>query len=232
MHATASYVPLWVKSNHSFLEGASHPEELVETAHALQLPALAITDRDGVYGIVRAHMHAKPLGLKLLLGAQLHVAGQPIVFLAPNRQGYGRLCQLISLGHAQGPKKQSRLSIAQVCEHAQEMLALSPEAALLAPLHEAFGDRLYALFPRHLHAQEHEHEAQKRAIARDLGVRPVACQEVLYHAPKRGRLQDVLTCIRHNTCLRKRAPDYVSTTSTISNRLRACSSSSPMFHNG
>ena len=52
------YVPLWCKSNYSFLEGASHPEELVEQAHGLGLPALAVTDRDGVYGIVRAHVRA------------------------------------------------------------------------------------------------------------------------------------------------------------------------------
>ena len=201
MQPTASYVPLWVKSNHSFLEGASHPEELVETAHALQLPALAITDRDGVYGIVRAHMHAQPRGLKLLLGAQLHVAGEPLVVLAPSRRGYGRLCQLLSLGHTQGEKKQSRLSISQVCEHAQDLLVLSPASKLLAPLREAFDERLYALFPRHLHAQQHSLEQQRRAIAHDLGVKPVACQEVLYHAPQRGRLQDVLTCIRNNTCL-------------------------------
>jgi|SoiMethySBSTD1v2_1073268.scaffolds.fasta_scaffold316350_4 DNA polymerase III alpha subunit len=49
-----SYVPLWCKSNFSFLEGASHPDELVEEAHRFGLPALALTDRDGVYGVVRA----------------------------------------------------------------------------------------------------------------------------------------------------------------------------------
>ena len=201
MRSTASYVPLWVKSNHSFLEGASHPEELVETAHALQLPALAITDRDGVYGVVRAHMHAKPLGLKLLLGAQVHVAGHPVVILAPSRRGYGSLCQLLSLGHAHGPKGESRLSIMQLCEHAQDLIALSPAHASLGPLHDAFGDRLYALFARHLHPRQHAMEQQQRAMARDLGVRPVACQEVLYHIPERGRLQDVLTCMRHRTCL-------------------------------
>jgi len=65
------HVPLWCKSNHSFLEGASHPEELVETAHRLGLPALALTDRDGVYGIVRAHTRARELGLPLLIGAQV-----------------------------------------------------------------------------------------------------------------------------------------------------------------
>ena len=58
------YVPLWTKSNFSFLEGASHPAELVERAHALGLPALALTDRDGVYGAVRAHVRAKELGVR------------------------------------------------------------------------------------------------------------------------------------------------------------------------
>ena len=58
------YVPLWVKSNFSFLEGASHPDELVEQAHALGLGAIALTDRDGVHGIVRAHMREVPPALK------------------------------------------------------------------------------------------------------------------------------------------------------------------------
>ncbi|MFZ9888013.1 MAG: PHP domain-containing protein, partial [Myxococcota bacterium] len=59
--ATA-YAPLWVRSNYSFLEGASHPEELVEEAQRLGLCHLALTDRDGVYGIVRAHQKAQDLG--------------------------------------------------------------------------------------------------------------------------------------------------------------------------
>ena len=52
------YVPLWCKTHYSFLEGASHPEELVETAHRLGLPALAVTDRDGVYGLVKGRVSA------------------------------------------------------------------------------------------------------------------------------------------------------------------------------
>ena len=58
----SSYVPLWCKSNFSFLEGASHPDELIEEAYRQGLPALALTDRDGVYGIVRAHVKARELG--------------------------------------------------------------------------------------------------------------------------------------------------------------------------
>ena len=71
-----SYAPLWVKSNFSFLEGASHPEELVDRARALGLPALALTDRDSVSGSVRAHVQALECGLPLIHGAQISV-GEP-----------------------------------------------------------------------------------------------------------------------------------------------------------
>jgi error-prone DNA polymerase len=69
-----SYAPLWCKSNFSFLEGASHAEELVEEAHRLGLRSIAITDRDGVYGMVRAHTKAKELGIQLICGVQVTVA--------------------------------------------------------------------------------------------------------------------------------------------------------------
>ena len=68
------YAPLWCKSNFAFLEGASHPEELVEAAHRVGLRSVAITDRDGVYGMVRAYVKAKELGVQLIAGAQLTVA--------------------------------------------------------------------------------------------------------------------------------------------------------------
>src|SRR5262245_52854296 len=67
---------LWVKTNYSFLEGASHPEELVAEAREAGLAALAITDRDGVYGLVRAHVEAKKLGVPLICGAQVTI-GDP-----------------------------------------------------------------------------------------------------------------------------------------------------------
>jgi error-prone DNA polymerase len=68
------YAALWCKSNFSFLEGASHPEELVEEAHRIGVRSLALADRDGVYGMVRAHVKAKELGVHLVCGAQLTVA--------------------------------------------------------------------------------------------------------------------------------------------------------------
>ena len=68
------HAPLWCKSNFSFLEGARHPEELVEEAHRLGIGSLALTDRDGVYGMVRAHVKARDLGVQLICGAQISVA--------------------------------------------------------------------------------------------------------------------------------------------------------------
>ena len=81
--------PLWCRSNFSFLEGASHPEELVEEAHRLGLPAIAITDRDGVGGMVRAHVKARELGIKLVPGATVTVAALD-ARLAPSPVGAPR----------------------------------------------------------------------------------------------------------------------------------------------
>ncbi|MBP6835766.1 MAG: PHP domain-containing protein, partial [Kofleriaceae bacterium] len=82
----ASYAPLWCKSNFSFLEGASHPDELLEEAHRLGLTSLGLCDRDGVYGMVRAHTKARELGLQLLAGATLTVAA-PGLDLPPSPGG-------------------------------------------------------------------------------------------------------------------------------------------------
>jgi error-prone DNA polymerase len=70
----SSYAPLWCKTNFSFLEGASHPDELMEEAQRLGLRSIAVTDRDGVYGMVRAHKKASELGIGLIAGAQVTVA--------------------------------------------------------------------------------------------------------------------------------------------------------------
>ena len=95
----SSYVPLWCKSNFSFLEGASHPDELVDEAYRLGLPAFALTDRDGVYGVVRAHVKAREVGLKLIIGSEITIDdGSTIVLLAQDRGGYANLCRLITKG--------------------------------------------------------------------------------------------------------------------------------------
>ncbi len=209
------YVPLWCKSNYSFLEGAAHPEELVERAHGLGLPAVAVTDRDGVYGVVRAHVRAQELGVKLLVGAEVTVAGpgpgepdSTLVLLAADRAGYANLCRLLTRGRLRSPKGTSRVTWTEVCEHAPGLVALwGGDRSLLVReadpgpvpglLKYAFGDRLYALATRHRRADEPAQEARLRERARRLGLPVVAAVEVLYPTPDRRPLQDVLTAIRH-----------------------------------
>ena len=105
------YVPLWCKSNFSFLEGASHPDELVDEAYRLGLPAIALTDRDGVYGVVRAHVKAREVGMKLIVGAEVTVTdGSAIVLLAQDRGGYANLCRLITKGRLRSEKGESAVT--------------------------------------------------------------------------------------------------------------------------
>ncbi|MSP41084.1 MAG: DNA polymerase III subunit alpha [Deltaproteobacteria bacterium] len=119
------YVPLWCKSNFSFLEGASHPDELVDEAYRLGLPALALTDRDGVYGVVRGHMKAREVGLKLIIGSEVSVNdGSTIVLLAQNRGGYANLCRLITKGRRRSEKGDSAVVWDEVCAHAAGVIAL------------------------------------------------------------------------------------------------------------
>ncbi len=213
MSGIAPYVPLWCKSNFSFLEGASHPDELVEEAQRLGLQALAITDRDGVYGVVRAHLKANELGIKLIIGAEISVEdGSKIVLLAADRAGYANLCRLISVGRLRCPKGESRVCWEEVCERAEGIFALwGGSRSLLAGeadpigvaplLKEAFGSRLFAAVARHLRAEETREEARLRDRANRFGIPLVAANEVLYHTPARQPLQDVLTCIREKCTL-------------------------------
>jgi error-prone DNA polymerase len=219
----SSYVPLWCKSNFSFLEGASHPDELVEEAHRLGLPALTLTDRDGVYGIVRAHVKAREIGLQLIIGAELRVEdGSTVVLLAQDRTGYANLCRLITKGRLRSEKGESAVNWHEVCSHAPGMIALwggdqsllvreeEPDVAAHA-LRDAFGDRVYGMIARHQREDEIEQEVRLRERAKRYELLLVAANEVLYHTPARRPLQDVLTAIRHgipvSSCGRKLKPN-------------------------
>ncbi|HET9391442.1 MAG TPA: PHP domain-containing protein, partial [Steroidobacteraceae bacterium] len=93
------YAELHCLSNFSFLRGASHPQELVERAIELGYAALAITDECSVAGVVRAHVAARGRPLKLLIGAEFRLeCGMKLVTLAIDREGYGRMCRLITRG--------------------------------------------------------------------------------------------------------------------------------------
>jgi error-prone DNA polymerase len=150
----SSYVPLWCKSNFSFLEGASHPDELIEEAHHFDLPALALTDRDGIYGVVRAHVKAREIRARLIIGSQVTLKDQSvIVLLAQDRRGYANLCRLVTAGRLRSKKGESAVTWNEICQHAMGLIALwggdqslitgKDEASeVAANLRDAFGDRL------------------------------------------------------------------------------------------
>jgi error-prone DNA polymerase len=147
------YAELHCRSNFSFLEGGSHPEELVERAHSLGYEAIAITDRATLAGIVRAHGTAKQAGIKLIIGVQLEpVDAIPLVVWATNRTGYAQLCRLLTRGYAAAAEGRGyaaaaedgagaardpgahacRLSLADIAAHAEGLLAGVPLAAITA----------------------------------------------------------------------------------------------------
>ena len=122
------YAELVCRSNFSFLRGASHPEELVDRASELGLSALAITDDDGLYAAVKAHLAAKATGLKLLLGSRLTLEdGPPLTVYVQDQEGYRNLCQLISQSRLTHPKGEAGLGWRAVAERARGLLALFPE---------------------------------------------------------------------------------------------------------
>ena len=212
------YVPLWCKSNFSFLEGASHPEELIEEAHALGLRSLALTDRDGVYGVVRAYMKAKELGMHLIIGAEITVSSNDsmgsstCVLLVMNRVGYANLCRLISIGRLRQPKGKSRVTWVELCERSEGLIALwggdqslivrrETPHEVIALMREAFGDRLYVMVSRHHREGEICQEECARYYASRYRIPLIAAIEVLYHTPTRRELQDVVTCIKNGVTL-------------------------------
>ncbi|MBN2359088.1 MAG: error-prone DNA polymerase, partial [Deltaproteobacteria bacterium] len=136
--------------------------------------------------------------------------------------GYANLCRLITIGRRRCDKGSSQVSWDEVCAHAAGLIALWGGAesllvvddelarqpapgrctdAIIGAVHDAFGDRLYALVARHRQADEVPAEARLRQRARRHGLPLVAATEVLYHTPARRPLQDVLTCTRHGVTL-------------------------------
>ena len=209
-----SYAPLWCKSNYSFLEGASHPEELVDACHQNGISSLALTDRNGVYGIVRAHVRARQLGIHLIVGSQVSLQdGSEILLLVQDQEGYRNLCRLLTDGHRRSSKGECKLGWQEVCRASPGLTALwigqsdlnagekaGPEP-VLEQLKAAFEDRLHILLARHRRAEEVLQEIRLRKLADRFRLPTVAAVEVLYHAPERRRLQDVLTCIREGVTL-------------------------------
>jgi error-prone DNA polymerase len=220
--APPRYAELRTKSCFSFLRGASQPEELVGCAAELGLAALALTDVNGLYGVVRAHAEAKRRGLALLAGVELTCRElspgpfptTPLVLLAQDREGYAGLCRLVSQAHCgiapeglAAPERREviELPFAQVAERARGLFALYPgaDAEAAGRLREAFGRRLALAVERHHVAGEETRIAAARSVGGRLKIAVAITNDVHTHARARQPLQDVLTCVRLGTTVGK-----------------------------
>src|SRR6266511_968634 len=160
MDSSSPFIHLSVRSYFSMKDGALSPEDLAIRAAELGMPAVALTDRDGLYGAARFADACRRVGVRPMFGATLTVrtlAGDRLVtLLAKDASGYGNLCRLITTAHMTGERGDPALTTGQVCERAGGLICLAGpdsepgalakpgwhDAALTAlrPLREAFGD--------------------------------------------------------------------------------------------
>ena len=200
------YAELHALSNFTFLRGASHPEEIVQTAAELGYEALALTDECSVSGIVRAHVAAKDCGLKkLIAGSEFRLAsGLKLVVLVKNRAGYTQLCRLITRGRRAAEKGSYQLTPGDFDDGLPDCLVLwLPGNQLLLCAEDewiiaAFRDRLWIAVE--LLADGLERQRLDR-LSRDLDLPLVASGDVHMHCRERRALQDTVTAIREGLTL-------------------------------
>jgi error-prone DNA polymerase len=217
------YIELHAASAFSFLDGASLPETLAERAVELGYPALALLDRDGVYGIPRFHLAAKRAGLKAIVGAELSIAigaagGDPRLMTLPvlvgSRDGYRTLCRLITRMKLRAPKGEGALTLDDLDGEVAGLTALVGRSAINGPRFGVGGlvDRLVGTFgaanvcvelQRHLLRDEESDNHALRDLASAFHLPLVATNGVRFAQPADRPLYDVLTCIRHKTTLER-----------------------------
>ncbi|MDQ3066164.1 MAG: error-prone DNA polymerase [Actinomycetota bacterium] len=211
------YVELHCHSAYSFLDGASHPEELALRAAELGYEEIALTDHDGVYGSLELAHAAKLVGVRAITGAEVTLhGGSHVTLLVESAHGYANLCRLLTAAHAQTRPKEGELvppalDPALLAELNDGLVCLSgcarqglgirdPNAA--AELARAFGpERFYVELQRPFERGDVHRNALLRGLAEYAGVSTVVTGNVHAHHPRRTALQDVLVAIRQNTSL-------------------------------
>ncbi len=195
------FVELHARSGFSFLEGASVPEDLAAACAEFGMPAMALVDRDGVYGAPRFHMAAKKAGVRAHIGSEITCTnGRTYPLLAATREGYRNLCRLITRMKLRAGKGEGAATPEELAEFSRGLVCLTrhPDERLV----EIFGrGNLYAELQRH---RDREEEARNQAIlerARRLAIPLVATNAPAYAAPPQRELLDVLTCVRQHVTL-------------------------------
>jgi error-prone DNA polymerase len=221
------YIELHASSAFSFLDGASLPETLIERAAALGYPAVALLDRDGMYGAPQFYRAAKAAGLKAIVGAELTMGHPPgtsgnpreplgtswvLPVLVASAEGYRNLCRVITRAKLRAPKGESSLEIDDFAGHTAGLMAIVGRSALDARRHGVGGlvDRLVGLFGRRhvwIELQRHFRRDEQSSLQSLLDLSaafrvPVfASNGVRFATPEARPLYDVFTCLRHKTTL-------------------------------
>ncbi len=217
------YVELAARSCFSFLQGASSPAALLGRARQLGYDAIAIADRDGLYGMARAHEAAQAEGIRLVVGCELTIdppdparPSSTLLVHVQDHAGYSNLCRVLSESHARYKKGKPRDARAKVprncyagatidalCARAAGLWALVPaetDDAVLSAVKEAFGERASIAVHRHLDGDDRRAKAAVRAHKRfEL---PVCATNAVRYARREDKpLFDILHCIREGVTL-------------------------------
>ena len=205
------YVELQATSNFSFLRGASHPGELVVHADEMGYKGIAITDRNTMAGLVRAHAAAKGRDIQFIPGVRLDLLDGPSLLAYPtDHAAYGRLSSLLTTGNLRTEKGKCHLVKKDVYAHSQgSKFIVVPPADLNAEMEidvgfrsavgeyrEALGKDLYLGASCTYNGFDDEMLYSLDHLSKILDIPLVATNDVHYHHSDRRELQDVLTCIR------------------------------------
>jgi len=213
------YVELHCHSHFSFLDGASSPDDLVSRTKELGSPALALTDHDGLYGIVKFCNAAKEQGIKPIVGAEITLdGGYHLTLLAKNMTGYSNLCRLISQAQVSHSKGQASLNPAILESHHDGLFCLSgckkgeiprlilndrrDEAIEAARRYRNIFDHDFCIeIQNNLCPEDKRLRRDSVSLASRLGIGYVATNNVHYARREDHRLQDILVCIRNRSTL-------------------------------
>lgn len=205
------YTELQVTTNFSFLRGASHPEEIVEQAATLGYTEIAITDWNTFAGIVRGHVAAKKLGIRIIPACRLDIMDAPPLLAFPaNVDAYARISALLTIGNLRTEKGKCLLYKRDVFSHAKgSKFIVVPPSSLneafdfgesfkkeVKEYRDSFGKDLYIAASRTYNGDDSKYLHRIFQLATRLHMPMVATNDVHYHDPMRRELQDVVTCVR------------------------------------
>ena len=197
------YVELHCRSAFSFLRGASSPEQLAARAAELQMPALALCDRNGFYGAPRFYSRAREAGIRPIVGVELAMEdGTILPVLVERREGYENMCRLLTRAHLREEKGKCAVRWAELHEFAAGTVALAAHELAAQKARAAFGrGNVFVELQRHRLRGGEKNLRALTAAARSLGLPLLATNGVCYATPAERPLLDVFTCLRQHTHL-------------------------------